>query len=302
MAQDGSNKFCRISELRIGAVARDGRTVVDDLYATMPFKVMRALPVDADELCGVTAQECAAGPLSRPAQVMVMSTSAGIMAGDDQLLDVSVGTGAVLQMTTQAFEKIHKMDSGGSARRETHLHVAAGSYLDYHPQPTIPFADSDYASVTEIDLADATSRLAYEEVLSCGRVARGERFEYRSYRNHVTIRVAGSPIYLDNAVWDPARMPMESTGLFEGFSHLANLVLVNLEVGDSAFAAARDYLRGETGVIGAAAGSPVGAAEGEELVAGGITRLASGDVCVRLLGHRAQRLTDVLAHVRALLG
>ena len=90
-------------------------------------------------------------------------------------------------------------------------------------------------------------------------------------------------------------------GLYEGFSHLGNLVLVNCEVGESAFTRARDYLRDETGVIGAAAGSPVGAAEGSEAISGGITRLSSGGVCVRLLGHRAQRVSDVLSRVRALL-
>ena len=298
-----SNKFGRASELRLIAEARGGTTVLADEYYTMPLKVMRPFQLARASL--VRAGEGAAA-----AQVMVMSTSAGIMAGDEQRIDVRVGEGAALQVTTQAFEKVHRMEGEGSASRATRLAVASGGYLDYTPQPQIPFAGSAFSARTEVELADVSARLVYEEVLSCGRAARGERFAYRSYRNHVVISVAGEPVYLDNTVYAPrglakpalAPMDMEGVGLYEGFTHLANLVLVNLGIDGAAFTAARDYLRDQTGVIGASAALPASAGADSEAVAGGITRLTSGDVAVRLLGRRAQRLTDVLMEVRRLLG
>lgn len=303
---EAENKFGRTSELRARAEARGegaaSHTVLSELYATMPFKVMRPFSLADDELVGAGPRaRRATGELARGAQAMVMSASAGVMAGDDQSVEVAVGAGAALQVTTQSYEKIHRMEGDGSARRVTRLSVGPGGYLDYRPQPQIPFAGSDYASETTAELADDTAALVYEEVLSCGRAARGERFGYRRYRNHVLVRVGDEPVYLDNTIYDPALMDMEGLGLYEGFTHLANLVLVNVGVMPGAFEAARDYLRDQTGVIGAAAGGPVGAAQGSEAVAGGITRLGSGDVAVRLLGHRAQRLGDVLARVRALL-
>ncbi len=294
----GANKFGRVSELDLVAERRGEKTVLAGISATMPFHVMHPFEMPTAGFVGAAGAE---GLAPSAAQVMVMSTSAGIMAGDDQAIRVEVGAGAALQVTSQAFEKIHRMGEGLSARRSTRLVVADGAYLDYSPQPTIPFAGSAYASDTVAELAGPSARLVYQEVLSCGRAARGERFEYRSFRNHVCVNVAGLPVYLDNAVFEPATMPMEDFGLYEGFSHLGNLVLVNCRIGEAAFTAARDYLREETGVIGAAAGSPVGAAEGSEAVAGGVTRLASGDVCVRLLGHRAQRVDDVLTRARELL-
>ncbi len=295
----GTNKFGRTSELGLVAERRGEKTVLAGISATMPFRVMHPFEMPTAGLVGAAGAE---GLAPSAAQVMVMSTSAGIMAGDDQVIRVEVGAGAALQVTSQAFEKIHRMGEGETARRTTRLVVADGAYLDYSPQPTIPFAGSAYASDTAADLAGPSARLVYQEILSCGRAARGERFEYRSFRNHVRVNVAGSPVYLDNAVFEPATMPMEDFGLYEGFSHLGNLVLIGCGIGEAAFADVRDYLRDETGVIGAAAGSPVGASTGSEAVAGGITRLVSGDVCVRLLGHRAQRVGDVLARVRALLG
>lgn len=295
---EAQNKFGRVSELTLRAVRRGEKTVLPDVAATMPFKVMHPFAVPAATLVGASGAE---GLAEQAAQVMVMSTSAGIMAGDDQRVRVAVGAGAALQVTTQAFEKVHRMEPGQSASRATELIVEDGGYLDYSPQPMIPFAGSAYAAETEARLGGPGARLVYEEVLSCGRAARGERFGYRSFRNRVRVDVAGTPVYLDNALYDPQAMPMEDLGFYEGFSHLGNLVLVNCGVGEAAFSAVRDYLRDETGVIGAAAGSPVGAATGSDAISGGVTRLDSGDVCVRLLGHRAQRLGDVFKKVRGLL-
>ncbi len=295
---EASNKFGRVSELSLRAVRRGEKTVLPDVAATMPFKVMHPFAVPAATLVGASGAE---GLAEQAAQVMVMSTSAGIMGGDDQRVRVAVGRGAALQVTTQAFEKVHRMEPGQSASRSTELIVEDGGYLDYSPQPMIPFAGSAYAAETEVRLGGPCARLVYEEVLSCGRAARGERFGYRGFRNRVRVDVAGTPVYLDNALYDPQAMPMEDFGFYEGFSHLGNLVLVNCGVGEAAFSAVRDYLRDETGVIGAAAGSPVGAATGSDAISGGVTRLDSGDVCVRLLGHRAQRLGDVFKKVRGLL-
>lgn len=293
----GDNKFGRASELRLVAQCRGEKTVLADVAATMPFHVMHPFEVPTAGLVGAAADALT----PRAAEVMVMSASAGIMAGDLQRIDVTVGEGAALRVTSQAFEKIHRMEEGRSASRATRLAVADGAYLDYSPQPMIPFAESSFSATTEVQLAGPDARFVYQEILSCGRAARGERFGYRSFTNHVRVNVAGLPVYLDNVVFDPATMPMEDLGLYEGFSHLGNLVLINCQVGEATFTVARDYLRDETGVIGAAAGSPVGAATGSEAISGGITRLATGDVCVRLLGHRAQRLEDVLSRVRTLL-
>ncbi len=298
MSQGADNKFGRVSELRLVAQTRGEKTVLADVHATMPFHVMHPFEVPT---AGLVATAGATGLAPRAAEVMVMSASAGIMAGDLQRIDVTVGAGAALAVTSQAFEKIHRMEEGRAASRASTLTVDNGGYLDYSPQPMIPFADSSFSATTRVNLAGPDSRFVYQEILSCGRAARGERFGYRSFTNHVRVDVVGRPVYLDNVVFDPAIMPMEDLGLYEGFSHLGNLVLINCQVGDAAFTAARDYLRDETGVIGAAAGSPVGAATGSEAISGGITRLATGDVCVRLLGHRAQRLEDVLARVRTLL-
>ncbi len=296
---EGANRFGRVSELRLGARVRDGRTVVPEMFATMPYKVMHPFAVVGAALPGLDETQHA-----KPAEVMVMSVSAGIMAGDRQLMDVEVASGAALRVTNQAFEKIHRMEGDGAAERETRIRVASGAWLDYAPLPQVPFADSSFAARTHVELADASARFIYSEILSCGRAARGERFAYRRYRNRVRIDVAGAPVFIDNTDYRPTAsggvMDMETTGFYEGFTHLANLVLVNLQIDDERFAAARAYLLEQTGVIGAAAAGAREVPEGDA-VAGGITRLESGDCLVKVLGCRAQRLQEILEGVRACL-
>ncbi len=301
---DTDNRFGRTSELRLKATARDGVTAVPELYASMPFKVMHAFDVREGDLPGyerLASRDDARRALAAPKQLVVMSVSAGIMAGDRQELTVDVEPGAALSMTTQAFEKIHRMEDGEHAARRARIHVGKGAYLDYRPLPQTPFAASSFSTDTVIELADASSHVAYEEILSCGRVARGERFAYRDYRSHVRVTCADAPVFIDNTIYRPSSTDMEGLGFYGSYSHLANLVLVNLDIDDTRFSAIRDYLQSQTGEIGAGAAAPVSDAPAEDAIAGGITRLATGDCLVKLLGHRAQRLQDVLKQVRDLV-
>lgn len=214
---DGENRFGRTSELRLKATARDGVTAVPELYASMPFKVMYALDVCEHDLPGygrLAGQDDGRSKLAAPKQLMVMSVSAGIMVGDRQELAVDVEPDAALSMTTQAFEKIHRMEDGEHAERTTRIHVGAHAYLDYRPLPQIPFAASSFSTDTVIELTDNSSHMAYEEILSCGRVARGERFAYRDYRSHVRVTCSGTPVFIDNTIYRPTSTDMEGFGFF----------------------------------------------------------------------------------------
>lgn len=299
VAEGGANRFGRLSELRIVARRSKGqagspRTELADVYFSMPLKVMKPFwPGDLGE-------EGAGGAVCPPGlmRVMTMSTSAGTMAGDDQRIDVDVACGAALEVTNQAFEKIHRMEEGGSARRVTHLRVGRGAFLRYTPQPTIPFAGSAFSSTTFVTLEDATSRLVYGEILSAGRVARGECFAFSSYGNRVEVRCAGSPVYIDNTLYQPGPsgmlpgMGLADLGFFEGFTHLSNLLLVNMGLGARDVDRLRDHLHELCGQE-----EPGGIGE----VAGGITELASGDHVVRLLGRNAQRLQRIQEELLGLL-
>ena len=192
-----ANHFGKTSEMRIKASARNGRTILEDVYFTAPYKIMNPFE-----------KEDGSGGIS----VMPLCASAGIMAGDVQKFDYVVGPGADLEILSQSFEKIHKMDQG-SASREIAIAVAAGGTLWYYPQPVIPFAGSAFDSKMEIHLADITSKLFLLDILSCGRSVSGERFAYLRFGSKVQIYRGNKLVYRDNTRYEPAKMPMEGLGM-----------------------------------------------------------------------------------------
>ncbi|MDR0346831.1 MAG: urease accessory protein UreD [Coriobacteriales bacterium] len=203
-----ANQYSKRSELSLSVRRGQRRSVIDDVRFTAPFKLTNPFYDDDDAI-----------------KLMLISVSAGIMAGDDQSIDLRIGDGASAHITSQAFEKIHRMEHGGHAKRRSAIEVGTDAQLIYLPLPVIPFADSDYRAQTTINLADASSRLAYGEILSCGRVSREERFAYRRFANRVQINVAGELAYSDNTVLIPEKNDVEGPVLYEGYTHMGSLVL-----------------------------------------------------------------------------
>ena len=155
------NKFGKISRITACAALKNGKTILEDLSFTAPYKIMAPFEKENGGI-----------------QIMPLCASAGIMEGDSQEFSYHVKEGADLEVLSQSFEKIHKMDEG-SASRTISVQVDPHAVLYYYPQPVIPFAQSSFTSTMTIHLADETSRLFLLEIISCGRNAHEERFQYR---------------------------------------------------------------------------------------------------------------------------
>ncbi len=258
------NKFGKLSQLHLSAAKKDDKTILEEVSFTAPFKIMRPFYEKKDVMT-----------------VMLLTASAGIMAGDRQVFDIRVRSGAGMEVVSQAYEKIHKMDAG-HAERSTTIVVEPDAFLRYTPLPTIPFAGSDFRSKVEISLADATSQLIFGEVLSCGRVAHGEKFGYHRYQNLVSVYQGGTIVYRDNTRYVPASMDMAGFGMYEGFTHLANLLLCNITKDDAWMLQVRELL------------------ENTKTIEGGVTKTAAGHVVVRIFGTNGQQLTDLLEQIQAM--
>ncbi len=285
--QNVENQFGKVSQLSLRADVCDGQTILEDVYFTAPYKIMQPFPMEGGGI-----------------QVMPLCASAGIMAGDVQKFDYAVGPGANLEILSQAFEKIHKMD-GGSARREIKIRVSRGGQLSYYPQPVIPFAGSAFDSDMEIRLADETSKLFLLDILSCGRAASGERFAYRRFASKVQIYREEKLIYRDNTRYEPDKMPMEGIGMYEGYSHMANIFLTGCyREAEVVFEVGRPCGGGsafDAGKTGELQEKIWGILEAEPECEGGVTRLASGDLAVRVFGNRAQKLQEVAERIKGLV-
>lgn len=218
------NNFNRISELKIKASLNSaGKTVLEDQFFTAPFKIMKPFARDDG---GITVYQ--------------QSASAGIMAGDQQKHDFFVNDSATLELVSQSFEKIFKMDDGAVAVRNIVAQVGSSALFVYTPLPCMPFAGSAFESKTVISLKDSTSRLVYADCICCGRKAHGEAFDYRYYKNLVEIRRERDCklIYRDNTIFEgsdcglfPERKAFMQTPVMYGqYSHSGTMLLFGFGV------------------------------------------------------------------------
>ena len=150
--------------------------------------------------------------------------------------------------------------------------------LYYYPQPVIPFAKLAFDSRMTIYLEDDTSQLFLLEIISCGRNAHDERFQYRRFSSKVLLYRGEKLVYRDNTCYEPDKMPMEGIGMYEGYTHMANLFMSKTNnIDEEKIWQVLDE---------------------EPEIDGGITHLATGDLVLRIFGYRAQKLQKIAEKIK----
>lgn len=260
-----SNKYIKNSIVDIITLSKDKKTILDNVYFTAPFKVSPPFYKDDGSI-----------------KVIVMSSSAGIMQGDVQEYNITVNDNTKIELTSQSYEKIHKMEDGDSSR-ECNIFVGSNSILKYNPLPTIPFKESAFNSTINITLKDDSSKLILTDIISCGRLAYGEKFEYKYYKSYIEVRCFNKLVYLDNTIYNPSDIDMNNFGMFEGYSHLANMLICNFDNSNEKLDLIRTII------------------EKNNDVDGGATLTQSKDINVKVFGHSAQQLTRISEEISELL-
>ena len=162
---------------------RDGRTRLAHSSTRPPLQVQGALYPDQ--------------ALPALAQVLLSNPTGGVFQGDDHLVSVTVASGAAAHVSTQSATKAHAMP-WGAAKQRVNLNVAPGGYLEYLPDPLIPYHDSDFQQHTTISVKPG-GILVFWDVLTPGRLAMGEAFQYRRLANCLHIlKEDGMPAYIDS--------------------------------------------------------------------------------------------------------
>ena len=145
-----------------------------------------------------------------------------------------------------------------------------------------------------IHLGDETSRLFLLEIISCGRNAHDERFQYRRFSSKVLLYRGDKLIYRDNTRYEPDKMPMEGIGMYLFLSKICSRDGENCsqESGSvkSTDSAINLELQEKIWQI----------LDEDSEIDGGVTRLTAGDLALRIFGHRAQKLQQVAEKIKKL--
>ena len=252
-----SNKYIKNSIVDITTLNKDNKTILDNVYFTAPFNVSPPFYNEDGSI-----------------KVIVMSSSAGIMQGDIHKYHITVNDNTKIEVTSQSYEKIHKMEDK-DASRDCKIFVGSNSVLKYNPLPTIPFKDSAFNSNMNIVLKDESSKLILTDIISCGRVASGEKFEYKYYKSYIEVSCLDKLVYVDNTIYSPSSIDMNGLGMFEGYSHLANILICNFDNSNEKLDFIREII------------------DNSDEVDGGATLTQSNDINVKIFGHSAQKLTRI---------
>ncbi len=201
----------KIGELRLGFSLRDGRSVLHDLYRVAPLLVQQALYWDE--------------AMPELPIVSVISVGGGILQGDRYHIAIDVAEGASAHVTSQGANRIHQMDANYASQHQE-IRAAAGSYLEFLPNFTIPYRTSRFVSETEIT-ADETATVLYPEMAMTGRKHHHalERFGFDLLSMRVRARRPdGRLLFAEKLLIDQGNDTLDLPAVARGYDAIANVL------------------------------------------------------------------------------
>ena len=139
-------------------------------------------------------------PEAEGLSAVFVNTAGGIAGGDRFDIDIAVGAGSSLAVTTAAAEKVYRAQ-GPAAEVNITLKAAAGAHLSWLPQETILFDRARVARRIDIDLAESASLLLCEIVVF-GRAAMGERMLHGEFLDRWRVRRGGRLVFAETVRLD----------------------------------------------------------------------------------------------------
>ncbi|MGX5697582.1 urease accessory protein UreD [Agromyces soli] len=159
----------------------------------------------------------------------VMTTGGGVLHGDRQRTELRFGEGSSAHVTTQAHTKLYRMETG-YATALVNIEAEAGAYVEYLPDPLIPFRGSRYYQRTAVVLHEEAS-LVTGETIYAGRLTRGERYEYDAYASDFEVRRPdGRPVAFDRVRLVPGAGGAGGLAVLDGRDIVSTLYAISPRV------------------------------------------------------------------------
>ena len=243
--------------MRLQAQVKNGKTILKDSYSTQPFKLANITEDKKDHWL----------------QLMLMSSSPGILDNDHYKMNIDLGEDCKVQLTTQSYQRIFQMKTG--AKQEVEVRMRRGSSFIFLPHPAAPHKSSIFFSKTRFYLSEECL-LIYGEVLACGRKLSGEVFKLSRYHSVTQVFSSGKLIVKENLLAAPDRINVTKIGQLEGYTHQASFICVaNLTSVNTLLEGIHELLQKEADI------------------SFGASTLDDNGFCVRILGYKAEQLFKI---------
>jgi urease accessory protein len=186
---------------------RDGVTRLAHLYQRDPLRVLFPAPAAGD-----------------PPVAVIVTTSGGLVAGDQLDIRVELAPGAAAHVTASAAEKVYRSTGRTTIIKQT-LSIAPGAVLEFLPPETILFDGARLQRETIIDLASDSAFLG-GDIVVFGRRARGEHFASGLLREVWEVHCDGDLVWGDALqLEDDIGRIIDDPACFNGAAAFATMIL-----------------------------------------------------------------------------
>lgn len=197
-----------ISRVSIETEEKNGITQLKTAFFNTPFKV-------------VDIRENKKNPLL---ELILMSSSPGVLDGDELYFEYILHKNSQLEFTTQSFQRLFTMEK--SAFQETVVTIKENAFLCYLPHPCVPHKDSSFKNSNTIYL-EKNASVIWGEIFTCGRKLKEEVFEFRQFQTVTKIYQEEKLVFFENLFLKPSEYNPLNLGQFEGHTHQLSLVFLN---------------------------------------------------------------------------
>ena len=187
------------------------KTVITKQYSQVPLQIQRAVYPE-NSLPGM-------------AYLYIISPSGGILQGDRYRTNITLKNNAISHITTQGATRVYSMNSN-SASQIVNITLDENCYLEYIPDQIIPYQNSRYYQKVNLNIHD-NATLIYSEVLTPGRVAMNENFDYdicylRTYCKNQNNKFR----CLENMKIEPKSQNLKTEGIFGKFDIVGTVYIL----------------------------------------------------------------------------
>lgn len=186
---------------------RHGRTVLGQCRFKLPLQAL-------------TPTELADGT----AYLMLLNPTGGLVGGDFLFTRIIQEAGTRVCLTTPSATRVYRTRDR-PAVQETWIRVGEGASLEFLPDHVIPHRDSHLHQSLRVEMGRG-SRAIFWDALAAGRVAHGERWNFREVNSRTEISLRGRTVFLNRTTIRPADLDPQRLGFTEDFNYLATLAIV----------------------------------------------------------------------------
>lgn len=249
------------STVDIQAIHKNGCTVLKDLYYSPPFRIANISGKRNGKIL----------------KLMQMSSSPGILEGDEYSINVRLDANCSVSLETQAYQRLYKMKLGAVQHAE--IEIGENSFFEYLPHPTVPHAGASFKSSVQLNLHSSAS-IIYGEIFTCGRKLCQEEFLFNSIHSDISIKVDNKLLVKERLVINPSKKSFVGMGLLEGHTHQGSLFITDGQIDLNRLT---DEIRGLL--------------ENHEA---GVTKISAQLIAVRILGNKAEVLFELFKKISTL--